>query len=85
MVRVSVEVDSGGARFTVDVAANNIEDAINFAGRRYPGCEARVQFPIEPETFFTQPEATMDRAILADVYEGVSDASEPTDSLWSWR
>jgi len=85
MITVSVEVNSGGACFSVDVSANSIEGAIKLAGRRYPGYRVRVIFPIEPETFFTQPKATMDRAILADVYEGVSNASEPTDSLLSWR
>jgi hypothetical protein len=52
MIRVSVEVCSGVARFQAAVWANSIERALSLVRTRYPGGEARVIFPIEPETFF---------------------------------
>jgi hypothetical protein len=52
MIRVSVEVCSGVARFQAAVWAKSIERALSLVRTRYPGGEARVIFPIEPETFF---------------------------------
>ena len=52
MIRVSVEVHSGVARFRAAVWAQSIERALNLVKARYPGVEAQVIFPIEPEAFF---------------------------------
>jgi hypothetical protein len=52
MIEVSVEVRSGAARFRAVVWAQSIERAVSLVGARYPGCEAKVLFPIEPEAFF---------------------------------
>jgi hypothetical protein len=52
MIRVSVEVCSGTARFRAGVWAESIERALSLVKVRYPGGEARVIFPIEPEAFF---------------------------------
>ena len=52
MIRVSVEVCSGTARFRAMVWAENIERALILVKARYPGGEARVIFPIEPKAFF---------------------------------
>jgi hypothetical protein len=52
VIRVSVEVCSGAARFRAAVWAENIERALRLVTARYPGGEARVIFPIEPEAFF---------------------------------
>jgi hypothetical protein len=52
MIRVSVEVYSGAARFRATVWAKSIECALSLVRARYPGGEARVIFPIEPEAFF---------------------------------
>jgi hypothetical protein len=52
MIRVSVEVCSGAARFRATVWANSIERALSLVRARYPGGTARVTFPIEPEAFF---------------------------------
>ena len=61
MVRVSVEVRSGTARFRVGVQAQSIRKALSVVGGRYPHSVVGVAFPIEPEGFFvhqqTQKEA----------------------------
>ena len=54
MVKVSVEVRSGTARFRVGVQAPSISQALSLVGARYPRREVRVAFPIEPERFFVQ-------------------------------
>ncbi len=53
MIEVSVEVRSGAGRFRAVVWAQSIERAVSLMSTRYPGCQAKVLFPIEPEAFFT--------------------------------
>jgi hypothetical protein len=52
MVRISVQVSSGAARFRVMVQAESIERALEIAKKHNPGKECRVTFPIDPESFF---------------------------------
>ena len=52
MIRVSVEVGRGAARYRVAVQAKSIERALEIVERQNPGYEARVAFPIDPEVFF---------------------------------
>jgi hypothetical protein len=54
MVRISVEVSSGAARFRVMVQAESIERALEIAKRHNPGKECRVRFPLDPELFFVK-------------------------------
>lgn len=54
MIKVSVEVRSGAAHFRAAVWAESMERAISLVGARYPGCEAKVLFPIDPEAFFAK-------------------------------
>ncbi len=54
MVKVSIEVRSGAARFSVGVQAESIQRAVSLVGARYPGGDVRVKFPIEPEGFFVK-------------------------------
>ena len=54
MIRVSVEVCSGATTFRATVWAESIEVAVGLARARYPGAEATVVFPIEPEAFFAK-------------------------------
>ena len=54
MVRISVEVKSGAARFRVMVQAESIERALEIARRHNPNKECRVTFPLDPETFFAE-------------------------------
>jgi mannose-1-phosphate guanylyltransferase len=53
VIRVRVEVSGGsGDGFSVEVWAESIEEAVRQVLASYPGCEARVLFPIDPEAFF---------------------------------
>ena len=58
MVKVSIQVSNGTARFSVAVRAESIQRAVSLVGGRYPGREVRVKFPIEPEGFFVEDSAT---------------------------
>jgi hypothetical protein len=49
MVKVSVEVRNGAARFGVAVQAESIRRAVSLAGDRYSGRGVRVKFPTDPE------------------------------------
>ena len=52
MVRISVHVSSGMARFSVAIQAESIERALEIVAGQNPGKECEVEFPIDPETFF---------------------------------
>jgi hypothetical protein len=54
MIRISVEVSSGAARFRVTIQAESIERALEIAKRHNPGKECRVTFPLDPEAFFVK-------------------------------
>ncbi len=54
MIRISVEVGRGAARYTVAVQAESIERALEIVERHNPSCEAKVAFPIDPEMFFVE-------------------------------
>ena len=54
MIRVLVEVRSGATRFTAEMQAESIKQAVTLAIARHPGCEAKVLFPIDPEVFFAE-------------------------------
>lgn len=54
MINVLVEIRSGVTRFRAAVWAESIEEALTLADTRYPSCETKVLFPIDPEAFFTK-------------------------------
>ena len=54
MVRISVEVSSGAARFRVSVQAQSIERALEIVQRQNPGKDCEVRFPIDAESFFVE-------------------------------
>jgi hypothetical protein len=54
MIRISVQVSSGTARFRVAIQAESIERALEIVARQNPGKEYEVAFPIDPETFFVE-------------------------------
>jgi hypothetical protein len=56
MIKVSIDVKSGGAKFKVAVKAESIEGALEAAKRHSPGQECKVVFPIDPEVFFVGDE-----------------------------
>jgi hypothetical protein len=57
MVKVSIEVHDGTARFAVAVLAQSIRQALSIVAARYPGSVAKVKFPIKPEGFFVEDSA----------------------------
>ena len=57
MVKVSIEVRSGAARFCVGVRAESIERAVSLVETRFPGRNVKVSFPIDPEGFFGEGSA----------------------------
>ena len=57
MVKVSIEVRDGTARFAVSVLAKSIQQALKIVAVRHPGSVASVKFPIEPEGFFVEDSA----------------------------
>jgi hypothetical protein len=52
MIRISVRVSDGTARFGVSIQAESIERALEIVARQNPGRRCEVVFPIDPETFF---------------------------------
>ena len=65
MIRISVQVSSGTARFRVAVQAESIERALASVARQYPGKVCEVTFPIDPETFFVEDSAASIRQLAA--------------------
>ena len=54
MVKVSVEVRSGSARFWVSLQAQSIQQVANIVASWYPDRDVRMRFPIDPEGFFVE-------------------------------
>ena len=54
MVKVSMEVRSGAARFDVAVQAESIQRAVSFVEERHSKGSLKVVFPIDPESFFVE-------------------------------
>ena len=54
MIKVSIEVQSGAARFGVAVQAESIQRALSLMEGRFPGRKCRVKFPIDPDGFFVE-------------------------------
>jgi hypothetical protein len=52
VVKVSVEVRNGAARFRVGVQASSIQSALNLVKGIHSGSDVKVVFPIDPEGFF---------------------------------
>ena len=52
MIKISIEVKSGTARFNVAAQAESIEEALEIAKGYNSGKECKVVFPIDPEVFF---------------------------------
>ena len=57
MKKVSIEVHYSTARFMVGVKAESIQQALKIIQARYPHSTARVEFPIDPESFFVENSA----------------------------
>jgi hypothetical protein len=57
MIKVSVEVRSGAARFRVSVRAENVRRALGLVVGRCSHGEVRVVFPAEPASFLARRSA----------------------------
>jgi coproporphyrinogen III oxidase-like Fe-S oxidoreductase len=65
MIRISVQVSSGTARFRVAVQAESIERALETVARQYSSKVCEVTFPIDPETFFVEDTVATVRQLAA--------------------
>jgi hypothetical protein len=54
MVKVSVEVRSGSARFWISVQVQSIQQAMNIVAGWHPDSDVRMRFPIDPEGFLSR-------------------------------
>jgi hypothetical protein len=54
VIRITIMVRSGAARFKVSVHAESIEGALEMARRYNSGKESKVVFPIAPGGFFVE-------------------------------
>ena len=63
MVKVSVEIRSGGARFDVAVQAESSQRAVSFVKERYSKASVKVRFPIEPEGFIVEDPVALEGLI----------------------
>jgi hypothetical protein len=72
MIRVSIEVNESGARSKMLVRAQSIRRAVSIVESLYPGLEARVVFPIEPETFFISDSAIVEGLVGAEIPQSVA-------------
>jgi len=63
MVRISIQVGSGSARFRVRVQAESIERALEIARRHNPAADCQVSFPIDPESFVAEGSAPKVEAV----------------------
>lgn len=57
MIRITVDIDSGTARYRVAVQAESIRRALELVERMNPGSKFGVTFPIDPEAFFVNDPA----------------------------
>jgi hypothetical protein len=60
MIKVSIEVRSGAARFDVAIQAESIQRALSLVAGRYPSNTCRVKFPIDLECFFVTGSAAQE-------------------------
>ena len=54
MIRITVEVGRGAARYRMAVQAESIRGALGLVERLNPGDDFRMTFPVDPETFFVK-------------------------------
>jgi len=80
MVKFSVEVCSGSARFRVSVRAESIRRALGLVEGRYPPGEVRLVFPIEPEGFFAREPAALPKTAVSEMPRRTAACSEISKS-----
>jgi hypothetical protein len=57
MAKVSIEVHSGTARFTVAIKAQSMRQALSLVTARHPSSVTRVKFPVDPGRVFVEDSA----------------------------
>ena len=57
MAKVSIEVHSGTARFTVAIKAQSMRQALRLVTARDPSSVTRVKFPVDPARCFVEDPA----------------------------
>lgn len=72
MVKVSIEVRNGAARFCVAVRAQSIRRAVSIVRGRYASGDLRVRFPIDPEGFFVNDPAAQARTVQTEQPERIA-------------
>jgi hypothetical protein len=63
MVKVSIEVRSGAARFNVAVQAQSIQQAVSLVKERHSKCTLKARFPIESESFLVEDQSVRRRIV----------------------
>jgi hypothetical protein len=72
VVKVSIEVRSGTARFSVAVQTQSIQRAVDLVAGRYPKGDLRVKFPMDPEGFFVNDPAARARIVQGEQLERIA-------------
>jgi hypothetical protein len=54
IIRASVQVTGKKNAFSITVCAENLQRAVEFAAKRYPGHAVGLRFPLDPEAFFAE-------------------------------
>jgi hypothetical protein len=73
VVKVSIEVRSGAARFEVAVRASSIQRALSMVEGWYPGDHHRVKFPVDhPESFLAEDSVTQAGMVSFDQLVGAA-------------
>ena len=54
MIRATVEVKDENSAFSIEVYADNLRRAVEYAANRHPGYTVSVQFPLDPEVYFVE-------------------------------
>jgi hypothetical protein len=63
VIRISVEVGQGAARYRVAVRAKNIGRALEIVGSQNTGYQAKMTLPTDPKAFFVRGAAMTARAV----------------------
>ena len=67
MIRISVVLTRGAAHYRVAVQAQSIGRALEIVEGQNPGCQAKVTFPTDPETYFVRDAAAIDGLVDREV------------------
>jgi hypothetical protein len=72
VVKVSVKVRNGAARFRVGVQASSIQSALNLVKGFYSASDVNVLSPIDPEGFFVEDPVALEGLIGSEKPRGMA-------------